>query len=55
MIDPRNDQDYDTFMYGTEPLPGDRTWVRRSSVVEKLKQLIKQFIALVTILVNKAH
>ena len=24
--DPRNDKDYDTFDYGTEPLPGDRTW-----------------------------
>lgn len=24
--DPRNDQDYDTFEYGTEPLPGDQTW-----------------------------
>ena len=24
--DPRNDEDYDTFLYGTEPLPGDRTW-----------------------------
>ena len=25
--DPRNDEDYDTFEYGTEPLPGDETWV----------------------------
>lgn len=24
--DPRNDEDYDTFEYGTEPLPGDETW-----------------------------
>lgn len=24
--DPRNDEDYDTFEYGTEPLPGDQTW-----------------------------
>ena len=24
--DPRNDKDYDTFDYGTEPLPFDRTW-----------------------------
>ena len=29
--DPRNDQDYDTFDYGTEPLPGDRTWAFRKS------------------------
>ena len=26
--DPRNDSDYDTFDYGTEPLPGDRNWAR---------------------------
>lgn len=26
--DPRNDQDYDTYEYGTEPLPGDETWVK---------------------------
>jgi hypothetical protein len=55
MIDPRNDQDYDTFMYGTEPLPGDRTWVRRSGVVQKLKKLVKKLVALVAVLVNKAH
>jgi len=24
--DPRNEDDYDTFEYGTEPLPGDKTW-----------------------------
>lgn len=24
--DPRNDEDYDTFEYGTEPLPKDKTW-----------------------------
>lgn len=24
--DPRNDDDYDTYEYGTEPLPGDETW-----------------------------
>ena len=26
ITDPRNDEDYDTFMYGTEPIPGDSTW-----------------------------
>lgn len=26
--DPRNEQDYDTFDYGTEPLPGDTIWVK---------------------------
>jgi len=29
VTDPRNDQDYDTFMYGTEPIPGDETWKTR--------------------------
>ena len=24
--DPRNEEDYDTFEYGTEPLPFDDTW-----------------------------
>lgn len=24
--DPRNEADYDTYEYGTEPIPGDRTW-----------------------------
>lgn len=26
-IDPRNDDDYDTWAYGTEPLPGDHAWL----------------------------
>lgn len=25
----RNQQDYDDFPYGTEPIPGDRTWARK--------------------------
>ena len=24
--DPRNEEDYDTWEYGTEPVPGDHTW-----------------------------
>jgi hypothetical protein len=24
--DPRNDEDYNTYPYGTEPIPGDTTW-----------------------------
>lgn len=31
--DPRNDQDYDTFEYGTEPLPGDQTWKKSEAEV----------------------
>lgn len=27
--DPRNEEDYDTFEYGTEPLPHDTTWVQK--------------------------
>jgi len=30
--DPRNDEDYDTFEYGTEPLPGDKTWYKSKQV-----------------------
>lgn len=29
IYDPRNDMDYDTFCYGTEPLPGDRVWAKK--------------------------
>lgn len=25
----RNQQDYDDFFYGTEPIPGDRTWAKK--------------------------
>lgn len=24
--DPRNEEDFDTWSYGTEPLPHDKTW-----------------------------
>ncbi len=26
LSDPRNEDDFDTWTYGTEPLPGDNTW-----------------------------
>ena len=29
MYDPRNEPTYDTFTYGTEPLPGDTTWTKK--------------------------
>jgi len=29
--DPRNDEDYDTYEYGCEPLPGDITWLYDSA------------------------
>lgn len=25
----RNQQDYDDFPYGTEPIPGDKTWAKK--------------------------
>ena len=28
--DPRNEEDYDTWEYGTEPLPNDHTWEKKS-------------------------
>jgi hypothetical protein len=32
--DPRNEEDYDTWTYGTEPLPQDHTWHSSSIDVE---------------------
>ena len=29
VYDPRNEEDYDTFEYGTEPLPNDSTWATK--------------------------
>ena len=29
VYDPRNEPDYDTFEYATEPLPGDTTWAKK--------------------------
>ena len=28
IYDPRNEEDYDTYTYGTEPIPSDPTWTR---------------------------
>lgn len=28
-LDPRNEEDYDTWEYGTEPLPGDEEWANK--------------------------
>ena len=28
--DPRNEEDYDTWEYGAEPLPNDHTWEKKS-------------------------
>jgi hypothetical protein len=31
--DPRNEEDYDTWEYGTEPIPGDQTWTEPENSV----------------------
>ena len=35
-IDPRNEDDYDTWEYGTEPVPGDNTWSNRKRKMQAL-------------------
>ena len=37
--DPRNEEDYDTWEYGTEPLPNDHTWEKKS--LESYKEAAK--------------
>jgi hypothetical protein len=32
--DPRNDSTYDTFTYGTEPLPYDTTWAKTAQTTD---------------------
>lgn len=34
IYDPRNEEDYDTYTYGTEPIPNDPTWTRAKIVRE---------------------
>lgn len=34
--DPRNEEDYDTWSYGTEPVPGDQTWKTDAIEVESI-------------------
>jgi hypothetical protein len=31
--DPRNDEDYCSYNYGTEPIPGDTTWINSSETL----------------------
>lgn len=33
----RNQTDYDDFAYGTEPIPGDKTWVKKQPKSAKLR------------------
>ena len=32
--DPRNEEDYDTWEYGTEPIPHDHTWTKSTESTE---------------------
>ena len=38
MRDPRNQEDFDTWEYGTEPLPGDRTWTKQAALARLLER-----------------
>ena len=38
MRDPRNDEDYDTWDVGMEPLPGDRTWTKQAALARLLER-----------------
>lgn len=31
----RNQQDYDDFEYGTEVIPGDKTWIKKTNQCKK--------------------
>jgi len=38
MRDPRNEDDFDTWEYGTEPLPEDRTWTKQAALARLLER-----------------
>ena len=33
--DPRNEEDYDTWEYGTEPIPHDPTWADKEEITKQ--------------------
>jgi len=39
--DPRNEEDYDTWEYGTEPIPYDHTWNEDQDSIEAYKEAAK--------------
>lgn len=39
----RNEDDYDDWDYGTEPIPGDTCWAKNASVLSLYSNLIQQF------------
>ena len=42
--DPRNEEDYDTWEYGTEPLPDDHTWKKESANAYRQAATFDHFI-----------
>jgi len=42
--DPRNEEDYDTWEYGTEPLPDDHTWRKESANAYRQAATFDHFI-----------
>jgi len=39
--DPRNEEDYDTWEYGTEPIPHDQTWKERQDSLAAYREAAK--------------
>ena len=39
----RNDEDYDDWDYGTEPIPHDTSWIRSGSVLQLYANLLQKF------------
>ena len=39
--DPRNEEDYDTWEYGTEPIPFDHTWDEKEQSLEAYREAAK--------------
>lgn len=39
--DPRNEDDYDTWEYGTEPIPHDKTWDEKQKCIDAYKEAAK--------------
>ena len=37
--DPRNEEDYDTWEYGTEPIPHDHTWTESNELEKVWKEM----------------
>ena len=39
----RNDEDYDDWSYGTEPIPSDTSWVKPKNLSQLLHHMIAKF------------